>query len=119
MKQQLTVKQALELRYQHYLGDGEYIQEIEDIDEDDEFPHGAVLCDTLGIPVVKITSAVIQDLIADWIYRHVGDKCEAESIAERAYKKIMATDFSDTADMINAMFETELIYNSTDIELIP
>jgi|SRR6187402_3910130 len=119
MSSKLTVKEALDAGYHHYRADGDYLQEIEDIDEDDEFPHGAVLYSSVGTPSVQITKEIISDLLSDWAIGHVEDKCDNETVVNRAYEKILKADFTETAKMINSLFEKDIVYQSTDIELIP
>lgn len=117
MKQQLTVKEALEQGYTSYGSEDEF-NEIEDIDEDDEFPHGAQLFSPIGSPLISVTNDQIREVISEWCAARISDYCN-EQAAERAFNDLMKMDFSSTVDQINFHFKDKIYYRLTDIELIP
>jgi hypothetical protein len=120
MKQQLTVKEALERGYIHYGDDdASFMSEIFDIDEDDDFPHGVLLYNPTPEVMLNITKGVVAELLADWCATQVSETVSNEQTPDKVHEKIMGQDFSNTAEMINALFEKQTYYRLTDIELIP
>lgn len=117
MKQQLTVKQALEQGYTFY-GDEDYMSEIEDLDNDDEFPYGSQLFNPIGSPLISVTNDQIRDVISEWVAARISDYCN-EQAAEIAFNDLMKMNFASTVDQINHHFKDKIYYTLTDIELIP
>lgn len=119
MKEQLTVKQALEQGYTLCGQDkGEWISlnNIEDMGHIDDFYDNTVIAEKEGI-----SASVDADTLREYIADYAEDSWADETGDDRAmvYDAILEMDFSEIADKINKQIEHIKSYRLTDIKLVP
>lgn len=104
-KKQLTLQEAIEQGYTHYLDNGEIARELDEIDTkedgwEEEFPDGADLLKPEAIQTVNVKPDHLKELLADRIatesYEIVND-----DLADRIYNHLMKMDCAGIANQIN------------------
>lgn len=119
MENTLTVKEAIEQGYEHYLVDkGEYghlrdISDFEDETEDEVF----LLADKEYSHPKGLPNGELQEMLADNIWdNYCSDTgCDTNEV----YDLIKAIDFSDVSERIDKALESVKYKRATKIRLIP
>lgn len=121
MKKSLTVQQAIEQGYEHYLEDGEEDQQLQDIrgafECEKDFEKNLVLAEKEWQYAKGMTQEEIKDLLAD---RIAHNHCDDTGIQyEVVYNIIMRLDFQDVEDRITEALKAVAYKMQTDIIIIP
>ena len=104
-KKQLTLQEAIEQGYTHYLDNGEIARELDEIDTEEdgweeEFPDGADLLKSQAIQTVNVTPDYIKNLLSDTITENAYEIVN-DDLADRIYNHLMKMDCTGIANQIN------------------
>lgn len=116
--EKLTLQQAIDLGYTHYVDDNDCASSLEDIEdeEDEDFPDGAIILSPKRIQTISVTPREIRDLLEEFLCNRASD-IAGENICEMVEATCSGLNCGQFADHINDHFKDIYHYETTNLIL--
>lgn len=102
-QKRLTLDEAIEQGYTHYLDENNAVRPLDDIDPEDEyeeFPEGSELMKPGIIQTINVKPEYIQGLIADLLSERAAEEVD-DQLVDKIYDHLMMMDCTGIAAQIN------------------